>query len=125
MQHYFKTLGGEPVLSAIIDTFVERVMVDPMIGFFFRHVDISRLKKLEYQHAAHFLGAPVKYEGRDLNKAHRRHAIMGGHFDRRLQILRDVLRDFEVQPEIQTAWIEQQLSLRETIVNFGVPTSCA
>ncbi len=125
MQIHFQILGGEPILSAIIDTFVERIIADPMIGFFFRTVDIHRLKKLEYQHAAHFLGAPVKYEGRDLDKAHRRHAIMGGHFDRRLQILRDVLRDFEVQPEIQTAWIDYQLSLRQIIVNFGAPTSCA
>ena len=70
---------GEEKLRAIIDAFVDRVMDDVMIGFFFRHVNRERLKELEYQHAAEFLEADVKYRGRALRDAHGKHPIMGGH----------------------------------------------
>ena len=60
---YFEEIGGELALSALIDEFVERVCSDTMIGFLFGRVNRERLKRMEYEHAAQFLGAPVAYWG--------------------------------------------------------------
>jgi hemoglobin len=114
-QTLFEKLGGENRLRAIIDTFVDRVFEDRMIGFFFRNADRRRIKELEYQLAAHFLGGAVEYRGRPLAKAHANHPIMGGHFARRRQILSETLDFYCVPPEIKSVIMEHTDALRSQI----------
>jgi hemoglobin len=114
-QTLFDKLGGETRLRAIIDTFIDRVFADRMIGFFFRNADRRRIKELEYQLAANFLGAKVEYRGRPLGKAHANHPIMGGHFARRRQILSETLDFHGVHPEIKAALLRHTDALREQI----------
>jgi hemoglobin len=111
----FEKLGGESRLRAIVNAFIDRVFEDRMIGFFFRNVDRARLKEMEYQLAASFLGANIKYTGRPLGKAHVNHPIMGGHFARRRQILKETLEAYQVAEEIKSAWLHHTDSLRPLI----------
>jgi hemoglobin len=111
----FDKIGGESVLRPIIDAFVDRVFDDRMIGFFFRNADRARVQKFEYQLAASFLGADVRYGGRPLGKVHANHPIMGGHFARRRQILSETLDDYGVAPEIKEALLRHTDALRAQI----------
>ena len=111
----FERLGGETSLREIIDCFIDRVFADRMIGFFFRNADRARLKEMEYQLAAEFLGADVKYTGKPLGKAHVNHPIMGGHFARRRQIFKETLEHFQVAEEIQLALLNHTDALRPLI----------
>ena len=107
---------GAAALRAVITEFYARVFPDVMIGFMFRGKDRQHLIDREYELTAALLGAPdVKYTGRPMRVAHAQHTIFGGHFERRLQILRETLRDHDVDPEVQRAWIEHQQSLRGQI----------
>lgn len=114
-ESFFEQLGGEAGLRRIIDAFMDRVYEDRMIGFFFRNVDKGRIKEMEFQLAARFLGADIDYQGRPLDQAHARHPIMGGQFARRLQILKETLDAFGVPEPIKKAWIEHTESLRPLI----------
>ena len=114
-QTFFEQLGGEPKLRAIINTFIDRVFADRMIGFFFRNADRQRIKDMEYQLAAHFLGAQVEYQGRPLDQVHAKHPIMGGHFDRRRQILKETLEVYRVAEPIKAAWLKHSDKLRPLI----------
>lgn len=111
----FEQLGGEPVLRAIIDRFVDRVYADTMIGFFFARVKKSRLKQLEYEFAAQHLGADIAYSGRPLGEAHKKHAIMGGQFRRRLTLLEQTLEEFNVAQPIIDHWVNHTLTLEAQI----------
>lgn len=111
----FDRLGGETKLRAIIDQFVERVFADLMIGFFFRNADKARIKEMEYQLAANFLGAPREYGGRPLDQVHRKFPIMGGHFARRRQILKETLDAHGVAAEIEKLWLDHTDELRPLI----------
>jgi truncated hemoglobin YjbI len=77
----YDQLGGEAKLRQIIDTFIDRVFEDRMIGFFFRNADRKRSKQMELQLTARFLGADVEYQGRPLDEV-MQHPIMGGQFAR-------------------------------------------
>jgi len=44
-----------------------------------------------------------------------KHPIMGGHFARRRQILKETLEAFDVPPVIQEAWLAHTDSLRPLI----------
>ena len=114
-QSPFERLGGEEKVRAIVDSFMERVFADRMIGFFFRDADRKRIKEMEYQLTAEFLGAGISYHGRPLAIAHAKHPIMGGHFARRRQILKETLESFGVPAAIREAWLAHTDSLRELI----------
>lgn len=111
------------MLRAIIDDFVERVFRDTMIGFLFSRASKERVKRFEYEHAAAFLGAGVAYGGRDLREAHRRHPIMGGHFGRRRQILKQTLERHGVPEHVRDAWLAHQDALRGEVTADDV-TQC-
>lgn len=111
----FDRLGGEGKLRLIIDTFIDRVFEDRMIGFFFRSADRARIKEMEYQLAAHYLGAGIEYKGRPLGKVHANHPIMGGHFERRRQIFKETLELYQVPEEIKSAMLRHTDMLRPLI----------
>ncbi len=111
----YEKLGGETQLRRIIDTFIDRVFSDRMIGFFFRNADKARIKEMEFQLTAKFLGADIEYQGRPLDEVHSKHPIMGGQFMRRLQILRETLDSYNVPEEVREAWLSHTESLRPLI----------
>ena len=119
----FEEIGGEPALRRIIDQFVDRCFEDVMIGFLFRRAAPERIKRFEYEHAAEFLGAGVHYAGRPLDRAHARHAILGGQFARRLQILREVLEEQRVPAQVRDAWLAHQDALKDEVTSDPV-TQC-
>jgi truncated hemoglobin YjbI len=116
----FEELGGEPVLRAIVDRFIDRVFEDTMIGFFFRNASRERIKDKEYEFAAHHLGGGVEYSGRPIDEAHAKHAIMGGQFMRRLKILEETLDEFHVPERVRRHWLEHTLSLRPLVTQDAV-----
>lgn len=111
-------LGGEARLRRIVDDFMDRVFEDMMIGFFFAKADRARIKQKEFELAASHLGGPndtVKYTGRPLPEAHAAHAITGGHFMRRLQILKETLAAHQVPEHVAAAWLAHNEKLRPAI----------
>src|SRR5688572_14040388 len=88
------------------------MFADVMIGFFFERVTKKRIQELELQHAAEHLGGPIAYRGRPLREAHAKHRIMGGHFMRRMEILKQTLARHGVPDDIATRWLAHVESLR-------------
>ena len=108
-------LGGEERLQEIIDRFIDLVFDDLMIGFLFRGADRQRIKDKERELAAAHLGGPARYSGKPLAAAHAPHAIMGGHFDRRLKLLEETLDAFAVPTPVRERWLAHNQALRRTI----------
>jgi hemoglobin len=106
---------GPDKLRAVLTDFYSRVFGDVMIGFLFEGKNRQQLIDREYEFTANLLGADVKYTGRPMRTAHGHLPIFGGHFERRMQILRETLRDHAVDPEVQRVWLEHSLALRPQI----------
>jgi hemoglobin len=113
----FEALGGAEGVKRLIDPFVDRVASDFIIGFFFEKVDLNRVKKMEASLACAHLGGPGEYAGRPVRKAHSPYPINAGHFRRRLAILRTVLTERGVDPEIIARWIAHDQSLEGQVTN--------
>lgn len=103
---------GPDKLRAVIIDFYSRVFDDVMIGFLFIGKDRQRLIDKEFEFTANFLGADIRYTGRPIRAAHARSPIMGGHFDRRLQLIKETLADHAVDPDVTAAWIKHTEALR-------------
>jgi hemoglobin len=107
---------GDVKLRAVLTDFYDRVFRDVMIGFMFQGKDKQHLIDREFELAARMLGAShIAYTGRPMRTAHGAHTIFGGHFERRLQILRETMADHAVDAEVQHVWIEHTQALREQI----------
>ena len=114
----FEDAGGEAGIRAVIETFYDAIFDDMMIGFFFARSNKANLVRVETQLVARALGAThIQYEGRPLRAAHAAHPIMGGHFDRRTQLLREALDEHNVPAPVREAWLEHTQALRSLITD--------
>lgn len=111
----FERLGPD-ALRAVVTDFYARVFADVMIGYMFDGKDRQRLIDKECELTARFLGGAGAYTGKGMRDAHAALQIFGGHFDRRLQLMRNTLRDHAVDPEVAAAWIAHHESMRAQIV---------
>jgi hemoglobin len=107
---------GPDALRAVITDFYDRVFRDVMIGYMFEGKDRQRLIDKELELTSRFLGGADAYTGKGMREAHAALQIFGGHFDRRLQLLRNTLRDHGIDAEVAAAWIAHHESMRAQIV---------
>lgn len=113
----FERAGGEAVVRAIVDVFVDRMVADPIIGFRFAGADPARIKQHEYEHAARALGATVAYTGRPIAPLHRSMRINGGQFRRRLALLRQCVERAGVPAEVVESWLAEQRAMEAAITD--------
>ncbi len=118
--NFIEELGGESAAETLMRSFYDRLFEDVMIGFFFVNSDKEALirSQIEYVHA-NIGGRQGSYEGPSIRKAHRELPILSGHFDRRHQILKEVLDDFEVPEKVRDAWISLDLAMRPMVLRQG------
>ena len=107
--------GGAQEIRRVLEEFYERVFADLMIGFLFRGKDRHRLVEKELELTLEALGADVPYTGRPLRAVHAPLPILGGHFLRRLQILREVMAEHGLPRPVQEAWIRHSEALRDQV----------
>lgn len=113
-------VGGLDELHALVDDFYRRVFDDPLIGFLFASTDRETLVAHQVEWArAHLGAADVEYTGESIRSAHESLPITVGHFDRREEILRDVLVEHEVPDHVREAWLELDSDLRDFVVRTG------
>lgn len=111
-------LGGKEKLLEIIQYFYKNVVVDPMIGFMFKNVELSKLIEREFEFNAVILGDKnTTYKGRGMRRAHNPHRIMGGQFERRQQLLREALSTCHAPASVSALWLAHNESLRPQITS--------
>lgn len=113
----FEIAGGEPVIRAVVNRFVDRVFDDVIIGFHFTGKDRAAVKAHEYQHAAAVLGAQMAYTGRPIVPLHRAMRINSGQFRRRLALLRQEIQRAGIPPEIEDLWLAAQRAMEHLITD--------
>jgi hemoglobin len=77
----YDAIGGEPALTAVVDDFYDRVVVDPALAGFFVGTNMTRLKGRQVEFFAAALGGPDTYTGASMRQAHQGRGIAQEHFD--------------------------------------------
>ncbi len=114
MASLFEQIGAQRLRTLLVD-FYERLTSDVMIGFLFFGKDKARLVDKEWEFAAKLLGGDLPYTGRPIREAHSKSPILGGHFDRRTQILRETLADHDVPETVSQTWLAHTEKLRALV----------
>ena len=108
-------------LRRLVDKLYPRVLADPSLLFYFKHLDDEHLKGLRWHMLtllAVVTGGPSKYQGRDLHDAHAHLHITGDAFDRVLWHLEATLRELEVDRNDQQAIVAAVQARRGEVVTF-------
>jgi hemoglobin len=81
-QKLFERLGGAAALANVVRDMYQRVLLDPELGPFFKHISMERLHNMQYQFLASAFDGPVQYAGAELSAIHRGRGITSRHFAR-------------------------------------------
>ena len=117
MSFSIDSIGGEAVLRQMVQSFVDRVASDMIIGFMFEGRDLNRIVAHEYEWASGHFQSGIKYTGRPIGEVHRPLKINGGHFRRRIAILRTVLQEYGLSQATIDYWISKEEALASVIVS--------
>lgn len=114
----FQKIGGLPTVNASVDIFYKKVLEDDSISNFFKGVDMELQKHKQKAFLAFVFGGPVKYEGKDMRKAH---AGLGGlnenHFGAVVGHLIDTLKELNVPQDLIDEIIKIAHSVKGDILN--------
>lgn len=117
-------LGGVDTVEAILTAFYKKMSLDLMLGFFFEGKDLSHIISQQRDFLCKAMGLTKRYLGKPPGRAHRAvPPILKGHFDRRLVLLRETLREFGLSEKSIEAWIGFEEVFRKGIVEEEAPLS--
>ncbi len=108
-------------LRRLVDKLYPRVLADPSLLFYFKHLDDEGLKGLRWHMLtllAVVTGGPSKYQGRDLHEAHAHLHITGDAFDRVVWHLQATLQELEVDQNDREAVLTAVRARRDEVVTF-------
>ena len=112
----FTAIGGVPKVQEILLKFYTRLSKDVMVGFFFDGFDLALIAKKQAAFLLRSAGFSQVYEDRTPDQAHKQLPhILPGHFDRRIRLLEEVLKEEGLsESQIQT-WVEFEEAFRPMI----------
>lgn len=112
----YEDLGGLEKLKQIVDEFVDKLVDDLMVGYLFSKSDKIRIKEKEFELLANILGAKIKYTGNSVKEVHKTLNIKSGEFERRKQILKEILLKYNCPENVMKAIMEHTEKLRFIVI---------
>ncbi|MEX2578172.1 MAG: group 1 truncated hemoglobin [Verrucomicrobiales bacterium] len=89
----YKRIGGSETISKLVDSFYEKVLADPELKFYFEHVPMDKLRRMQREFFSTATGGPIVYSGRPLSEVHRGLAISRREFQRFTEHLIETLQE--------------------------------
>src|SRR5829696_1210370 len=117
----YQRIGHAGGLLWLVDTLYLRVLADPLLMSYFKHLDDQDRQWLRWHMLtllAVVTGGPIKYEGRDLHEAHADLHITEEAFDQVVWHLQATLQELEIQQEDQQAILAAVQARRDEVVTF-------
>jgi hemoglobin len=117
----YQRIGYAGGLLWLVNTLYLRVLADPLLMAYFKHLDDQDRQWLRWHMLtllAVVTGGPSKYRGRDLHEAHAELHITEEAFDQVVWHLQATLQELELQQEDQQAILAAVQARRDEIVTF-------
>ncbi len=90
----FARIGGLPVLTKIVDEFIDKVAATPSTKLSFEGIKLKTLKESVVLHLCELTGGGCKYEGETMANSHRDAKITEAEFDAFVSMFRDTLNQY-------------------------------
>jgi hemoglobin len=92
----YERLGELDAITAVVETFRDRVAADDRINLKFARTDLARLRKMLIDQVCEATGGPCHYNGRGMKEAHAGMKVTNGEFNALVEDLVATLNQFKV-----------------------------
>ena len=118
LKKLYQEIGGEERLRLILRDFYRRMATDILVGYFFMGKNPDEVAEKQMEFLLKAMGQTDTYSGKSPARAHQQLApILAGHFDRRLKLLEETLRDHGLQESSIRVWVGFESSFREAMTS--------
>ena len=114
----YERLGGQPAITAVVDTFVANVAADDRINQRFAGTDIPHLKTLLVEQVCAATGGPCTYTGRDMRSTHAGMNITDAEFNDLVGDLVAALDTYKVPPREKDELLTALGGMKKDIVGI-------
>jgi hemoglobin len=87
----YRDLGERPGIAKIVDTAMERWLVNPQISYTFDNLNLQRFKARLTDQICELTGGPCRYTGRNMYLSHKGLHISAGEFNALVEDLQDAM----------------------------------
>jgi len=115
-----RRLGGDEGVAALVEQLSVHVKTDPIIGPYFRDVDVESLNTHRSVFLSALLGGRHSYTGKSLPEAHEPFRLGDREFDAFLRVMRETLEASDVSGLDRQAILRRLSRLRSDVVSRGV-----
>lgn len=116
-QPLYQRLGGEPVVTAIVDSFIERFADDTRVAPTFAKTDIAKFRRLLIEQICNLTGGGCTYTGRSMPSSHEGMKITESQFNAIVEDLQDAMNRQRIPIGLQNELIATLAPLREGIIH--------
>lgn len=116
-QPLYQRLGGEPVVTAIVDSFIERFADDTRVAPTFAKTDIPKFRRLLIEQICNLTGGGCPYTGRTMPASHEGLKITESQFNAIVEDLQDAMNRQRIPIGLQNELIATLAPLREGIIH--------
>jgi hemoglobin len=113
----YTRLGGQPAIDAAVEIFYKKVLADKKVSHFFDDVNMIRQRKRQKQFLGSVLGGEIKYEGKNMRRAHKGLNIKEEHFNAIAGHLKSTLQELKVDAELIDEVIALVATTKKDILN--------
>jgi hemoglobin len=115
----FERLGGKAGITAVVDEFVTRCVLDKRINKKFARSDAPRLKAMLVDQLCNATGGGCDYHGRDMKTAHQNMGVTEGEFGALVENLTGALDKFKVQQSEKDELLKLLSPMKPAIVEVN------
>lgn len=115
----YERIGGAEAVRKLVDRFYERIVDDPELAPYFKHVPMDKLRHMQFEFFAAALDGPVHYTGRPILHAHQGHRITLAAYQRFVHHLFETLEERHLSEQERYEIISRLNAYTDDIVSAG------
>lgn len=116
-QTLYEQLGSQQGVAKIVDTFVELLLADPLIGDTFKDTELKRLHRTLNEQFCVVSDGPCVYTGDPMKEVHQGFEITNASFNALVEDLQTAMDKNNVPSRVQNKLLAKLAPMQHDIVN--------
>jgi hemoglobin len=112
----YVAFGEKAGLAALMDDFVDRLVVNSRTKPFFEHADLVNLKTQLTDQLCAISGGPCQYNGRDMKTAHEGMGVRTSHFNALVEVLQQSMDAKNIPFTVQNRMLARLAPMHRDII---------
>lgn len=115
-QTLYQQLGGAPVVTQVVDNFIDEIGHDEQIFGFFARADVDRFRRKMIEHLCHMTDGGCAYTGDAMAVVHANMGVSEADFNRIVDLLVNAMTRAGIGHPLQNRVLARMAPLRQQVI---------